>query len=91
MGLPHYRPYPDALRLVTVCWQQRQIEQGEIIGLQSTELDPLTGTKAEKVARPRLSRGPVGEGSVFLGNRLAPAPTLDVWSRNEVARVKLED
>jgi hypothetical protein len=46
---------------------------GEIIGLQSTELDPLTGTKAEK---PKLSRGLVGEGSVFLGNRLAPAPTL---------------
>ena len=72
---PHYRPYPDALPRHCLLATATN-RAGEIIGLQSTELDPLTGTKAEKVAKPRLSRGPVGEGSVFLGNRLAPAPTL---------------
>jgi len=72
---PHYRPYPDALPRHCLLATATN-RAGEIIGLQSTELDPLTGTKAEKVAKPRLSRGPVGEGSVFLGNRLASAATL---------------
>ena len=49
---------------------------GEIIGLHSIELDPRTGAEAETIEKPRLSRGPVGEGSVFLGDRLASAATL---------------
>ena len=72
---PHYRPHPDAppRHCLLAAATNRA---GEIIGLQSTELDPLTGTKAEKFANSRRSRGPVGEGSVFLGDRMAPAATL---------------
>jgi phage/plasmid-associated DNA primase len=72
---PQYRPYPDSLPRHCLLAAATN-GAGEIIGLQSTELDPLTAAKTEKIAKPRLSRGPVGEGSVFLGDRLASAATL---------------
>ena len=72
---PHYRPYPDALPRHCLLATATN-RAGEIIGLPttSTELDPLTGTKAEKVAeakalartgrrRFRLSRQSSGAGS----------------------------
>ena len=49
---------------------------GEIVGLHSIEIEPRTGTKSLRTPKPKLSRGPIGEGSVFLGNPQEPAATL---------------
>jgi hypothetical protein len=48
----------------------------EIVALQATEINPQTGAKSWRTEKPRRSRGPVGEGAVFLGNPDDPAPTL---------------
>ena len=49
---------------------------GEIVALQSTEINPQTGAKSWRTETPRRSRGPVGEGAVLLGSPDDPAPTL---------------
>jgi phage/plasmid primase-like uncharacterized protein len=49
---------------------------GEIVGLHSIELNVRTGAKSQRTPKPKLSRGPIGEGSVFLGNLQEPAATL---------------
>jgi hypothetical protein len=49
---------------------------GEFVGLHSVELDLRTGAKSQRTSKPKLSRGPIGEGSVFLGNPQEPAATL---------------
>jgi hypothetical protein len=49
---------------------------GEIVALQSTELNLETGAKSSRTDKPRRSRGPVGEGAVFLGSWDDPSQTL---------------
>jgi hypothetical protein len=49
---------------------------GEIVGLHSIELNFRTGAKSQRTPKPKLSRGPIGEGSVFLGNLQELAATL---------------
>jgi P4 family phage/plasmid primase-like protien len=50
--------------------------EGEIVALQSTEIELETGAKSSRTDKPRRSRGPVGEGAVFLGNQDDPSQTL---------------
>ena len=75
MEAPDYRvksdvmPRPCLLAAVTN-------PAGEIVGLHSIELDIPTGEKSRRTPKPKLSRGPIGEGSVFLGNPEEPAATL---------------
>jgi phage/plasmid-associated DNA primase len=66
---PGTTPYPCLIATVTNA-------NGEIVALQSTEINPQTGAKSCRTEKPRRSRGPVGEGAVFLGSPDAPAPTL---------------
>jgi hypothetical protein len=40
----------------------------EIVALHSIELDPATGRKSTRTEKPKLSYGPVGEGTVRLGS-----------------------
>ena len=49
---------------------------GEIIALQSTEINLETGAKSSRTDNPRRSRGPVSEGAVFLGSTADPSQTL---------------
>jgi Family of unknown function (DUF5906) len=49
---------------------------GEIVALQSTEINLENGSKSSRTDKPRRSRGPVGEGAVFLGSSDNSAPTL---------------
>jgi phage/plasmid-associated DNA primase len=49
---------------------------GEIAGVHSIELDLRTGTKSKRTPKPKLSRGPISEGSVFLGNPQESVATL---------------
>jgi hypothetical protein len=49
---------------------------GEIVALQSTEINLETGAKSSRTDKPRRSRGPIGEGAVFLGSRDDPSQTL---------------
>jgi hypothetical protein len=49
---------------------------GEVVAVQSTEIDPRTGMKAQRTDKPRRSRGPVSEGAVFLGSTEEQSPTL---------------
>ena len=69
-----YRPWPDAsprrCLLATVT-----NSAGEIVALHSIEIDPATGGKSLG-DRPKMSRGPVSEGSVFLGLEGEASPTL---------------
>ena len=61
-----YRPWPDAppreCLLATVT-----NPPGEIVAVHSIEIDPATGEKSRRNDRPKMSRGPVSEGAVFLG------------------------
>jgi P4 family phage/plasmid primase-like protien len=61
-----YRPWPDACPreclLATVT-----NSSGEIVAVHSIEIDPTTGEKSRRNDRPKMSRGPVSEGAVFLG------------------------
>jgi phage/plasmid-associated DNA primase len=66
---PGTTPYPCLIATVTNA-------NGEIVALQSTEINPQTGAKSCRTEKPRRSRGPVGEGAVFLGSPDDPAPTL---------------
>jgi hypothetical protein len=47
---------------------------GEIVAVQSTEID-LSGMKAQ-TDTPRISRGPISEGTVFLGDAKVSPSTL---------------
>ena len=49
---------------------------GEIVALQSTELNRSTGAKAAPTKPDRYTNGPVREGTVFLGTRSQPSSTL---------------
>src|SRR5215469_8194869 len=61
-----YRPWPAAppraCLLATVT-----NPAGEIVAVHSIEIDPATGEKSRRNDRPKMSRGPVSEGAVFLG------------------------
>ena len=63
----NYRSHPDArpraclLAVVTD-------PTGVVVALQAVELDPRTGAKSARTNRPRRSRGPVSEGTVYLGD-----------------------
>src|SRR5215471_2067123 len=61
-----YRLWPDAppreCLLATVT-----NPAGEIVAVHSIEIDPATGEKSRRNDRPKMSRGPVSEGAVFLG------------------------
>src|SRR5215472_6201647 len=56
---PGVMPRPCLIAIVTNA-------KGEIVALQSTEIDLETGAKSCRTDRPRRSKGPVGEGAVFL-------------------------
>jgi P4 family phage/plasmid primase-like protien len=53
-------------------------EADDPIAVQSTEIDPRTGLKSRRTDEPRLSRGEVSGGAVFLGNPEETATTLIV-------------
>jgi phage/plasmid-associated DNA primase len=72
---PDYRIKPDATPRSCLLASVTN-PAGEIIGLQSIEIDLRTGAKSRRTPKPKLSRGPIGEGSVFLGNPQEPAATL---------------
>jgi hypothetical protein len=72
---PDYRIKPDATP--RPCLLAAVINPaGDIVGLHSIEIDPPTGMKSRRTATPKLSRGPISEGSVSLGNLQEPAATL---------------
>jgi phage/plasmid-associated DNA primase len=72
-------PWPEALRWNPAYqWRLGATQQrcllaavtssaGEIVGVQSIEIDPVTGAKSTRTDTPKMSRGPVGEGAVYLG------------------------
>src|SRR4051794_29029452 len=72
-------PWPEALRYAPA-YRIKELAQprpcllvavtdaaGTVVAVQSVELDPRTGAKSTRTDRPKLSRGPVAEGTVFLG------------------------
>jgi len=69
-----YRLWPDAsprsCLLATVT-----NPSGEIVAVHSIEIDPATGGKSCG-DHPKMSRGPISEGSVFLGIENEVSPTL---------------
>jgi hypothetical protein len=42
---------------------------GDIVGVQSIEIDPSTGEKSTRTDTPKMSRGPISEGTVYFGDR----------------------
>jgi phage/plasmid-associated DNA primase len=66
---PHASPRPCLIAVVTN-------SAHEIVAVQSTEVDPRTAMKSRRTDAPRLSRGPVSEGAVFLGNPEERSATL---------------
>jgi hypothetical protein len=70
-----YRPWPEAVPrnclLATVTSRA-----GEIVAVHSIEIDSATGGKSPAADPPKMSRGPVSEGSVFLGIEGETSPTL---------------
>ncbi|MGB4101014.1 MAG: DUF5906 domain-containing protein [Alphaproteobacteria bacterium] len=51
-------------------------DKGEIVGVQSLEIDPLTGAKKSKTKPDKYSNGYTGEGFVFLGTSSELVATL---------------
>jgi len=49
---------------------------GDIVALHSIELDARTHSKSTRTDGPKLSKGPISAGTVFLGDRSQPAATL---------------
>src|SRR4051812_10594100 len=72
---PRYQSYPGVLPRPCLIATVTNAS-GEIVALQSTEINPQTGAKSCRTEKPRRSRGPVGEGAVRLGSPDDPAPTL---------------
>src|SRR4051794_2068426 len=58
---PDATPRPCLLAAVTD-------PEGAVVALQVVELDPRTGAKSARTDSPKRSRGPVSEGTVFLGD-----------------------
>ena len=79
---PEKTPRPCLLAVVTNT-------AGEVVAVQSIELDLVTGDKSRRTEKPKLSRGPVGEGTVFLGNRSEPAITLVIGEGVETTLTRL--
>jgi phage/plasmid-associated DNA primase len=73
------RPWPEALQWNQAYrWRPGETHrpcllaavtnaEGDIVAVQSTEIDPATGAKSSRTDKPRMSRGPVHEGAVYLG------------------------
>jgi P4 family phage/plasmid primase-like protien len=70
-----YQSYPGVTRRPCLIASVTNTD-GEIVALQSTELNLETGAKSSRTDKPRRSRGPVGEGAVFLGSWDDPSQTL---------------
>ena len=71
----NYQHAPDAISrpcMLSVVTNSK----GEIVALQSTQLDPKTGAKACKTKPDRYTNGPASEGAVFLGVRGETTQTL---------------
>jgi hypothetical protein len=81
-------PWPDALRWssdyrsgpditpITCLLAEVTTTAGEIVGVQSIEIEPLTGAKSRCTDNPTRSRGSIEEGCVFLGNEFGTPQTL---------------
>src|SRR5207248_179875 len=82
-----YRPWPDAVPrsclLATVTNRA-----GEIVAVHSIEIDSATGGKSPAADPPKMSRGPVSEGSVFLGMEGETSPTLVIGEGVETTMVR---
>jgi P4 family phage/plasmid primase-like protien len=42
---------------------------GDVVGVQSIEIDPSTGEKSTRTDTPKMSRGRISEGTVYFGDR----------------------
>lgn len=62
---------------------------GEIVGVHSIELDIQTAAKSRRTDKPKLSRGPVGEGTVAFRDAGEPAATLVIGEGVETVLTRL--
>lgn len=94
-------PWPDALRYSASYQHEAGAKsrscllsvvkngQNEVVGVQTLELDPVTGEKAHDGKPDRFSNGYIGEGAVFLASSIEASQTLVIGEGIETVMTRI--